>query len=274
MGVEVAGGTTELTADAHGVEHLELTAQTVGKHLYLFTKTCGRGWLSVGLGEHGYVVPLVGTRIEMLNHLHETRTIYVADGVSYRHGHGCVVDVLRGEAEVYEFLTGLESENVETLLEEIFHGLDVVVGHALDLLDARGILDCEVLVDVAQRTKHIMAHRGERAERYLAESYEILYLDFDTVAYEGIFREVFIKSFALVTVSPVHGRDGCKLGKIHCCGALNCGFVMIISAKVIKSADMYIIEVCTGSKKQYSTICCKTCLFIWNCIVIDCIFAE
>ena len=44
-----------------------------------------------------------------------------------------------------------EPQGVEALLDKIFHGLDVVVGDAFDLLDTAGIIKREVAVDVAQR---------------------------------------------------------------------------------------------------------------------------
>ncbi len=53
VGVEVTCGAAKLAADGCGVEHGELFAQSVAEHAYLFSETCGRCGLAVGLGEHG-----------------------------------------------------------------------------------------------------------------------------------------------------------------------------------------------------------------------------
>ena len=50
-------------------------------------------------------------------------------------------------------LGGEAAEHVNLLLDEVFHGLHVVVGHRIDVLHALCILLGKPAVDVAQRFK-------------------------------------------------------------------------------------------------------------------------
>jgi hypothetical protein len=65
---------------------------------------------------------------------------------------GQVVDVLAGAGEVDELADlGQLRQLGGLLLEQVFDGLDVVVGGALDLLDALGVLQLEVLARLSSR---------------------------------------------------------------------------------------------------------------------------
>ena len=152
----------------------------------------------------------------MVDHFDELRTVCVAYGIGNRHRHCGIVDILRCESEMNEFLVGLQAERIETFFQEIFYCFDVMIGYAFDLLDASGVIDCEILIDISQRYEHVMIHCSERAQRYLAEGYKIFYLYLYAITYQGIFRKVFIKAFAFVAIATVDRGNGCKLGKIHC----------------------------------------------------------
>ena len=70
-----------------------------------------------------------------------------------------------------KLLVGIQSaDGVKLLLDEILHGLDVMVGHLLDVLHAGGILLREVAVDAAKtieesRVKALELRQGELHKR-------------------------------------------------------------------------------------------------------------
>ena len=187
VGVEVARGAAKLAAELHGVQCLHLAAQTVGKHHDLLAQAGGRCRLAVGLGQHGYVIPLLGPLLQMVNHLHHGGAVEGGHGVDDAHGHRGVVDVLRCEAKVDILLVLSQPESVKLLLEEVLHSLDVVVGDRLYLLDATGVVNREVLVDGAQGGEDGVVHRRQRRQGYLAQGDKVLHLYLDAVADEGKF---------------------------------------------------------------------------------------
>ena len=193
MGVEVAGRAAELAADCHFVHRRELCAQAVGEDADLLAQARGRRRLAVGLGEHGNPGPLVGELLEDFDHLDEFRAVDVGDGLLDRHRNRCVVDVLRGQAEVDKLFILFEAEDVELLLEEIFDGFDVVVGDRFDLLDARGVGEREVFVNRAQRVENAVVDSGELRQRNFAQSDEIFDLDAHAVAYQSEFRKILVE---------------------------------------------------------------------------------
>ena len=197
MSVEITGRSAKLSAYLHIVESVELAAQTIAEHAYFLAQTGRGGGLAVGLGKHRYVGPFVGQRVELCDELRQHRAIHISDCLLDRHRHRSVVDILRRQSEMYEFLVGLKSETVKLLLDEIFHRLYVVVGDRLDLLDALGIGHAEVSVDGAQSRKQIGIYSCKRRQRYAAQSDEILYLYTHPVAYQGIFREILVEGFRL-----------------------------------------------------------------------------
>ena len=93
-------------------------------------------------------------------------------------GHGGVVDILRGEAEVDELLEVGQAHLVEFMFEEVLHGLHVVVGGLLYLLDGEGVVVGEMTVDIAQGLG-LAGHGGQRRTlpfELLAQGNEIFHL--------------------------------------------------------------------------------------------------
>ena len=50
-----------------------------------------------------------------------------------------------------------QAEVVELLLDEVLNGLDVVIRHALNLLDSEGILGGEAQIDIVEAVCAILA---------------------------------------------------------------------------------------------------------------------
>ena len=150
VGVHVAGGSAELAAHGHGLEQLFLTAQAICEHLYLFAQSCRSGGLSVGACQHGNILPLPGEVLQSANQFLQQRQVNFPDGIVYTHRHTRIIDVLAGEAEVNELLVILQAHGIEFLFQEIFHSLDVMVGDGLYFLDAGGIGNLKVTVNIAE----------------------------------------------------------------------------------------------------------------------------
>ena len=105
-------------------------------------------------GEHGHGFPFLGIVVQLFDELFQHGNVHLLQGLFHRERHAGVVDVLRGESEVYELLEGIKSANlVELLLDEVFHRFHIVVGHLLDVFHPLGIGHGEVLVDGAQARK-------------------------------------------------------------------------------------------------------------------------
>ncbi len=120
-----------------------------------------------------------------------------------------------------KFLVGGQPEAVKLLLEEVLHRLDVVIGHALYLLDTAGIVEAEIAVDVAQGGHCVGVGAGELRQRYPGQGDEILYLYFDTVPDECKFREIAVKLLTFRAIASIYGRDGGQRSQFHGLVAIN-----------------------------------------------------
>ena len=56
-----------------------------------------------------------------------------------------------------ELLLIAQAEVVELLLDEVLDSLDVVIRHALDLLDPEGILGGEAQIDIVEAVRAVLA---------------------------------------------------------------------------------------------------------------------
>ena len=147
VSVEVACSTTELARDRHLLEQFDLLAETIDEHHNLLAKACRRSRLAVSAGEHRDVLPLLSIVGKQIYELLHGREIDLVDTFLDRHRNAGIVDILAGEAEMDEFLVLVESETVELVLDEIFNGLDIVIGYLLDILDLLCLGWSEVLIN-------------------------------------------------------------------------------------------------------------------------------
>ncbi len=140
MGVEVAGGSAKLCRELAAFQHVELLAQAINIDLYLLAQPRGGRRLSVGTGKHGHLFPLLGIGFELPYQFFDLGIIDLLERFLDGKGHTRVVDVLRGKPKMDKLLVGIEAANgIELFLDEVLHGLYIMVGHLLNVLHAGGI---------------------------------------------------------------------------------------------------------------------------------------
>ena len=74
-----------------------------------------------------------------------------------------------------EFFAGAQPQRFELIFEEIFHGLDVVIGLPLDAFDRLGVFQAEIPVNGPQSVKRVASTpaRGGRGNSHRAIKYSI-----------------------------------------------------------------------------------------------------
>ena len=164
----------------------------------------------MSLGEHRDVLPFFCEAVEQVDQLVEYRHECLLDGVADKHRYGSVVDVLRGQSEVDEFLVGFEAEHVKFLLDKIFYGLHIVIGHAFDVLHALSVVDRKLIVDFTQLREQRAVDVFQLWQRQAAESDEIFDFNLHSVADERILRVVVLKNFDFVAITTVDGGNRCQ----------------------------------------------------------------
>ena len=156
MRAEGAGRAVDLAQVLLVLDVPQLTVQTVDVDGELLAERGRCGRLAVGEGEQGLVLVFLGLGGEVVDDLLERRRPYLLHRVLHATGGGQVVDVLGGAGEVHKGLERvvdvgeLGRRFVELVVDVVFHGLHVMVGHGLMggmLLDAFG---AEVLGDGPQ----------------------------------------------------------------------------------------------------------------------------
>ena len=213
MGVEVARGASELGRNGDVVQHGQLPFEPLDEDHELLAEGRGRSGLPVRACQHRHAAPLLGESRQTVADLLRGGVVDACEGLLERERDGRVVDVLRREAEVYEFLVCGQSQRVHLLLDDVFDGLDVVVRHRLDLLDALRVGFREVRVERAQGFGLRPVDARELRQRELAQGDEILHFDADAVADQCLFRKIIGEFFRFVPVAPVYGRNGGKGGQ-------------------------------------------------------------
>ena len=77
VSVVVACGAAKLGCHLTSLELCELLCEAIYKHHDLLAQTCGRGRLSVGLCQHGHVLPLVSILLQLCYQLLHQRAVHV-----------------------------------------------------------------------------------------------------------------------------------------------------------------------------------------------------
>mmetsp|Transcript_7277 Transcript_7277/g.17738 ORF Transcript_7277/g.17738 Transcript_7277/m.17738 type:complete len:294 (+) Transcript_7277:491-1372(+) len=151
VGVVVADGAGELPADPDLAELLALHSEPVDEVRDLLTHRRRRGWLPVGPAEHRDAGVAMRHRPHVPDQGVHPRKDHLVPGLAEHERVGEVVDVLAGAGEVQELGDGPQLLAVlDPLLQEVFDGLHVVLGHALDLLHALAVREAELPVDVVE----------------------------------------------------------------------------------------------------------------------------
>ena len=100
-----------------------------------------------------------------------------------------------------------QAKVVELLLDEVLDGLDVVIRHALDLLDSEGILGGEAQIDIVEAIRAVLAEDTTEVWELFAEGDEVEDLYTYAVADEGFLREVRGEGLYLAAVAPINRGD-------------------------------------------------------------------
>ena len=141
VSVVVACRASKLGCYLASLELRELFCKAIHIHHNLLAEACRRGWLTVSLSEHRYVLPLLGILLQLSYELLHLRVEHLIEGILHSERHRRVVDVLAGESEVDKLLICVKSADaVQFFLYEIFHCLDVMVGDLLYVLHSLGIV--------------------------------------------------------------------------------------------------------------------------------------
>ena len=136
----------------------------------------------MGFCQHRNVHPLLCLGIEVGNDFLNQRNHLIVQGIFHEHRHRSVVDVLRGKAEMNEFLVFCKAKAIKTFLQEVLHSLHVVVGYAFYLLDMRGLGHTEVAIYVAHWLEHRMVDIAQLRQRNLGEGNEIFHLYLNAIS--------------------------------------------------------------------------------------------
>ena len=89
---------------------------------------------------------------------------------------------------MYKLFVGLKPAYlIKLFLDEIFHGLHVVVGYLLYVFHPLSVCLAEVAVDVAQLLEESMVEPGQLGQGQLTQRDEIFYLNPHAIAYERVF---------------------------------------------------------------------------------------
>ena len=215
MSVEVARCSAKLGCERASAKHFELAFQTIDEHHHLFAQSRGTCRLSVSLGKHRNLFPLLCKRFKLSDKFLEQRIIDLLQSLFYAQGNAGVVDILTCEAEMDELLVLFKAADfVELLLDEVLHSLHVVVRHHFDVLNTLGILLREVAIDVA---KLLVADGNilQLRKGQMRECDEIFHFNADTIANQSILRKVRSQGFSLSSVTPINRRNGRQHVQFH-----------------------------------------------------------
>ena len=182
MSIKVTCSTTKLAADRHRLKLRQLILQPISKHANLLTQTSGRSRLSMSFCQHRHILPSIGKLIQLIDHLLQRRNKRLISSILHRHRHRSIIYILRSKTKMYKLLESLKPHLIETLFQEIFHRLNIVIGHALNFLDALSILHSKIAINIAQRLKLCRIHTFQLRQRQLAQCDKILHLHLHTVA--------------------------------------------------------------------------------------------
>ncbi len=165
MGVVIADRAVDLAEQGDLGDARPLRPQAMDDVGHLLAERGRRRGLAVGARQHRLIGMAMGEVADGGDGLvHQGQQHLIAPGLDHE-AVGEVVDVFRGAGEVDE-LPDLGEFGVarDPLLQEVLDRLDVVVGGALDLLDALGVREAEVVCDRIEQTV-----RGVRERRHLRD---------------------------------------------------------------------------------------------------------
>ncbi|MCY1418259.1 hypothetical protein D9M71_338130 [compost metagenome] len=171
----------------------------------------------MGARQHRYVGEFHRQFTDGVGDLAHQRQQYAVTAFAQHQGVGQVVDVFGGAGEVDELADLGQLRQLRGLfLEQVFHGLDVVVGGALDFLDALGMLQLEVFGQLVQQGIGFGGEgRDFRDAGMGCEALQPAYLYQDAETDEAVFAEDRTQGAGFAAIAAVNGGNRGKGGKLH-----------------------------------------------------------
>ena len=210
VGVHVARSAAELGGIRQAGKLAKLLFEPHHEDLE-FLAHAGRGSrLAVCLGQHRDVLPGFCIGLENVQNFLQHRQIDLFHGFLEHQWLGGVVDVLRGQAEVDELAEPLQAHLLQLLLDEVFHGFYVVVGHLFNVLYPLGLVRGHVPVNGAQVFETGAVEVFQLGQGNAAQGDEVFDFHPHAVADKGKLAEIRSQDLGLGCIAAVDGGDGKK----------------------------------------------------------------
>ena len=211
VSIVIAGSTTKLGCHLACLQTVELLGKTIDIHHNLLAQTGWRGWLTMSLGKHWYILPLIGIGLQLSYQLLYLWIENILKCFLHRKRHTGIVDVLRGQTEMDKLLVSIQSANlIKLFLDKILYSLDIVVGNLLDILDTLRIILIKVLIYLTQTSKQSRIERSKLRQRQLTQSDKILNLYTNTISYERILGKIVCEWLCLSPVTSIYRGNCCQ----------------------------------------------------------------
>lgn len=162
----------------------------------------------MGTGQHGDVGEAHGEIADGVGQLAHERQDHLVAAFAQHQGVGQVVDVLAGAGEVDELADlGQFRQRGGLLLEQVLHGLHVVVGGAFDFLDALGMLELEVFGELVQQGVGFGGEgRHFRNAGVGGEALQPAHFDLDAETDQAVFTEDRTQGAGFAGVAAIDGE--------------------------------------------------------------------
>ncbi|RMS74783.1 Glutathione s-transferase protein [Pseudomonas savastanoi] len=217
VGIVVADRTVDLAQQGHCGDLVDLAFQTVN-HVGQFLAQRGRGrWLTVGTREHRHVGEADRQFTNSISNLAHQRQHHSVTAFTQHQAVRQVVDVLAGAGKVDELADLVQLRQFGSLLlEQILNGFDVVVGGALDLFHALGVLNREVF---SQGVEDGVGLRRERRDfgnlRVGRQTLEPANFNHHTETDQAVFAENRAQGLGFAGVAAINRGNRSERRKLH-----------------------------------------------------------
>jgi hypothetical protein len=216
VGVVVAHGAVHLAHDLDGGNALHGALQAHQHIGHFLAHRGGAGGLAVRAAEHGHVGVQVGHLAQLEHDAVQARQHHLVAPGAQLQGVAGVVDVFAGAGKVHKFGRFFQfGAGLEFALDPVFHGLHVVVGGFLDVLDGLGIGLGEVFHQ-AQQVGACAGRQGlELGKTGVRERDEPGHLDLHAAVHVAVLAHDGAQRGQFGGVTAVERRKGGNGGQAH-----------------------------------------------------------